>query len=114
MAQPNQESIEESSQDSSSPNQIQVFFHVINKVIDIKNEDEIVSISKWMKYMCYSNFTDQYNDLCFELNHIHAFSNYILDGQYCALKFGTMHKLNFFIMWMSTRMKDTTFELSDE
>ena len=113
MAQPNQESIQESSKDSTTPNPIQVLHHVLNNVLKVK-EHEVISISKWMKYMGYNNFTDLCVDLLFELNHVHVFSNYIVDGQYCALKFGTMNELKLFIKWMSTRMKDTTFELAAE
>ena len=90
-----------------------MFHRVLNNVLHIKKH-EVVSISKWMKYMGCNNFTDLCIDLCFELNHIYVFSNYIVDGQYCALEFGSMNKLKLFIMWMSTRMKDTTFELSAE
>ena len=64
--------------------------------------------------MGYNSITDQCVDLLLELNHIHDFSNYIVDGQYCALKSGTTLKLRLFIKWMSTGMKDITFELSDE
>ena len=46
MAQPNQESMHGSSEDSTSPNSILVFHHILIRVRDIKNEDEIVSISK--------------------------------------------------------------------
>ena len=46
MAQPNQESIQESSEDSTSPNAIKVFHHVHNNVLKIK-EDETDSLSKW-------------------------------------------------------------------
>ena len=84
MAQPNQESIQESWEDSTSPNSIQVFYHVLNNALKTKKH-EVVSISKWMKYMGYNNFTDLCVDLRFELNHIHVFSIYIVDGQYCAL-----------------------------
>ena len=93
MAQPNQESIQESSEDSTSPNSIQVFYHVLNNVLKIKKH-EVVSISKWMKYMGYNNFTDLCVDLLVELNYIHDFSSYIVDGQHSALKLGTMNKLN--------------------
>ena len=74
----------------------------------------MVSILKWMKYIGYNNFTDLCVDLPFELTQLHDFSNYIVDGQYCTLKFGTMNKHKLFINWMSTRMKYTTFELSPE
>ena len=85
MAQSDQESIQESSKGSTNPNPIQVFHHVLNNVLNIK-EHEVVSISTWMNYMNYNNFTDLCVDLPFELNHVHVISKYIVDGQYCALK----------------------------
>ena len=97
MVQPNQESIQESNEDSTSPNQIQVFHHVLNNVLHIQNRHEVVSISKWMIYMGYKNITDLCVDLLFELSHIYDFSNYRVDGQYCAMKFCTMHKLKLFL-----------------
>ena len=33
----------------------------------------------------------------FELNHVHDFSDYRVDGQNCLLKFGTMNKLRWFV-----------------
>ena len=93
---------------------MEVYHYVLSKVMDIKNEDEIESFSKWMIYRGYENFTDLYVDFHHELDHIHDFSDYRVDGLECALKFGTMNKLRLFISWMSTRMKDTTFELCNE
>ena len=63
-----------------------------------------------MAYKGYDNFTDRCVDFHPELNHIHDFTDYRVDGQKCALKTGTMNKLMLFISWMSTRMKDTTVE----
>ena len=62
--------------------------------------------------MGHNNFTDLCVDVLFELDHVQFFSNYVVDGQYCALKFGTMSKLKLFIRWMSTRTKDIKFVLS--
>ena len=42
MAQPNQESSQESNEDSISPNSMQVFHHVLNNVLKI-DEDEVAS-----------------------------------------------------------------------
>ena len=50
----------------------------------------------------------------FELKHIHDYSDYIVNGQHCALKFATMNKIKLFINWMSTRKKENTFQLSSE
>ena len=114
MAQPNHESIQGFSEDSTSPNSTQVFHHVLRNVMDIKNEDEIVSISKWMKYVGYENFPYLCVDFHHELYHIHDSRGYRVDGQNYVLKFGTMNKLKLLIKWISTRMKDSTFELSAE
>ena len=92
---------------------MQVFHHVLKTVLNV-DEDEVVSFSKWMEYRGYNNFTDLCGDFQFKLNHIYDFSDYRVDGQECALKFGTMNKLRWFISWMSTRMKETTFELYAE
>ena len=58
MAHSNYESIQESKEGSTSPKSIEVFQHVLNKVMDIQNEDEIQSFSKWMTYRGNENFTD--------------------------------------------------------
>ena len=109
MAKPNQDSIQESREESTSPNPIQVFYHVLSNVLKIKKH-EVVSISKWIKYMGYNNFTDLCVDLLFELNQVHVFSKYIVDGQCCALTFGIMNKLKLLTRLMSTSMKDIAFE----
>ena len=57
MAKPDHESFQESNEDSVSPNSMQVFCLVLNNVLKI-DEDEAVSISKWMDYRGYTNFTD--------------------------------------------------------
>ena len=49
---------------------IQVYHHVINKVMDI-NGDEIDSFAKWMTYRRHDNFTDLCVDFYYELDHIH-------------------------------------------
>ena len=67
-----------------------------------------------MEYRGYDNFTDLCGDFLFELNHTLYFSDYRVDGQNCALKFGIMNKLKLFISWMSTRMREATSELYAE
>ena len=111
MAQSDNKSIQESKEDSTIPNSMEVYHHVLNKLMDIKNEDEIESFSKWMIYRGYENFTDLCVDFHHELDHIHDLSDYRVDGLKFVLKSGTINKLRLFISWMSTRMKDTTFEL---
>ena len=111
MALSDYKSIQESKEASSSPKSMEVYHHVLNKVMDIKNEDEIGSFSKWMSYRGDENFIDLCVDFYCELDHIHDFNDYRGDGMKCALRFGTMNKLMLFTSWMSTRMKDTIFEL---
>ena len=77
-------------------------------------EDEIASLPKWMQYRGYENFIDLCVDFHLELNNIHDFSDYRVDGLKCPMKFGTMNKLRLFISLRSTRMKDTTVELYAE
>ena len=92
----------------------EVYHHVLKKVMDIKNEDVIGSFSKWMRYRGYENITDLCVDFHQELDNIHDFSYYGVDGMKCDWKFGTIYKLRLFISWMSTMMKDATFELCAE
>ena len=37
-----------------------------------------------------------------------------MNGQNCALTFGTMNKMKLFISWISTRKKEATFQLSSQ
>ena len=67
-----------------------------------------------MTYRGYENFTDLCVDFHQDMDNIHDFRDYRVDGMKCALKFGTMNKLRLFISWMSTRMKSTKFELHAE
>ena len=59
--------------------------------------DESVSFSEWMDDMAYDHINDLCDDLQFELKHIHDLSDYIVDGQCCALKFATMNKMKLVI-----------------
>ena len=113
MTQSNYESIQESNEDSTSPKSMQVYNHILNKDLDI-NDDEIASFSKQMESRGDDNYTDLCGDFHNELDHIHDFSDYSVDGLNCSLKFGTMNKLRLLISWMSTRMKEITFELYAE
>ena len=106
MAQPNQVSIQESSEDSTSPNSIQVFHHVLNNVLKII-EDEVASLQNWMKYLGYNNFLDLCYDFQRELKDFHSCSGYTVQGQQCTLNFGIMNKLRIFISWVETKMKTT-------
>ena len=67
-----------------------------------------------MTYRGYKNFAGLYVDFHHELDHIQDFSDCRVDGLKCVLKFGTMSKLKLLISCMSTRMKDTTFDIYAE
>ena len=108
-----QESIQESSEDSPSSNSIQVIHHVFNNVLEIIAVDR-VSVPKWMEYMCFHNINELCDYLLFELEYIHYYSHYIVNGQHCELRVCTMGKIRLFISWMSTTTKENTFQLSSQ
>ena len=51
---------------------MEIYQHVLKKVMEIHNEDEIESFSKWMTYRVYENFTD----LCIDFHYILIFIIY--------------------------------------
>ena len=59
--------------------------------------------------MDYHDINERCDDLQFELKHIHDHSDYIVNGQDCALTFATMNKIKLFISWMSNRKKKPHF-----
>ena len=73
-------------------------------MVDLQNVEETLSIKHGMSYRGFETFTD----------HIHDHSEYRMDGSRFTQKFGTMNKLRLFIKSMSTRMKESTFELYAE
>ena len=105
MAQPNSESLQES-KDMNSPRSMEVLQHVLQKVLDIKDEEENQSFSKWMKCRGYDNFTDICADFCHILDRIHDYSEFRADGLRSALKFSTINKIRMFTSWMGTKMTD--------
>ena len=54
--------IPESKEDSRTSKSMEVYQHVLKPVMDIQNEDEIQSFSKWMNYVGYDNITDLCTD----------------------------------------------------
>ena len=113
MAQPDSESLQES-KGTNSPRSIKVLQCVLQKVLDIKDEEENKSFSKWMKYRGYDNYNDICVDFCHILDRIHGCSELRTDGLRSALKFRTMNKIRMFTSWMGTKMTDGFFELSAE
>ena len=108
MMQTFQESIQESSEDSPRSKSITVIHCTFNNVLKIIE----VSVPKWMEYMHYHNINELCDDLQFELEYIHDYSDYI--GQQCELEFSTMGNIRMFISWMSTRKIENTFQLSSQ
>ena len=113
MAQPDSESLQES-KDTNSPRSMEVLQHVLQKVQDIKDEEENKSFSKRMKYRRYDNFTGICADFCHILDRIHHYSEFRADGLRSALKFCTMNKIRTFMSWMGTKMTDGFLELYAE
>ena len=70
MTQPDSDSLQES-KDTNSRRSMEVLQHVLQKVLEIKGEEENKSFSKWMKYRGYDNFTDVCADFCHILDSIH-------------------------------------------
>ena len=60
------------------------------------------------------NINELCDDLQFELKHIHDYNDYIVNGQNFEVNFSTMNKMRMFISWMSSRKKETTFQLSSQ
>ena len=113
MAQPNSESHQES-KDTNSSISMEVLQHVLQRVMDIKDEEEIKSLSKWMKHRGYHKFTDICAEFCHILDSIHDYSEFRLDGLRSTLKFSTMNKIRMFRSWMSTKMTNGVFALHTE
>ena len=83
---------------------MEVFQHIINKVMNIPNEDKIQSFKPWMSYRGFEISTDMHTAFSYMLDSIHDHSEYKVDGLRFALKFGTMNKLRLLIKWMTTSM----------
>ena len=86
MAQPDSKSLQES-MDNNSPRSMEVLQHVLQKVLDINDEEENKSFSTWMKYRGYNNFDDICADFCHILDRIHDYSEFRADGMRSGLKF---------------------------
>ena len=84
MMQTYQKSNQGSSEKSPSSHSKQLLHHVLKNALRITT-DERVSFSKWMEYNDYHNIHELCDDLHFELKHIHDYSDYIVNGQHCAL-----------------------------
>ena len=85
MAHPDSESLQES-KGTNNPRSMEVLQHVLQKVLDIKDEEENESFSKRMKYSGYDNFTDICADFCHILDRIHDYSEFKADGLRSAFK----------------------------
>ena len=94
MDQPNSESLQES-KGTNSPRSMEVLQHVLQQVLEIRDEEENKAFSKWMQYRKYDNFTDISADLCHILDSIHHYSKFRADGLRSALKL-YMNKIRMF------------------
>ena len=112
MMQTYHQSIQESSEESHCLYP-QVIHHVLQNVMGLF-VDEIVSFSKWMEYNDYLNIHELSEGVPCRLKDLHEYHEYIVDGQHFALKPFTMQKIKLFISWMSTRKKETTFQISSQ
>ena len=69
MAHTDQKSLQKSKKDSTTPTSMEVYQHVLKTEMDIQNENEIQSFSKWMNYRGYDTFTDLCGDSYHILDH---------------------------------------------
>ena len=113
MAHSKYESLQES-KDTNSPRSMEVLPHVLQKVLDIKDEGENQSFAKWMKYRGYDTLTDICANFYHILDRIHDYSEFRADGLTSALKLSTMNKIRMFTSWIGTKMTDGIFELYAE
>ena len=113
MMQPYQQSSQESSEKSPSSHSKQLLHHVLKIVLRITT-DERVPFSKWMEYNGYPNIHELCEGLPYRLKDLHEYSDYIMNGQYNALKSSTMNTVKLFISWMLTRTKGNIFQLSSQ
>ena len=80
MAHTDHKSIQESKESSTSPRSMEVLHHIIYKVMDIQDEEEIQSFKQCMKYRDFEAFTEMCNAFSYMLDNIHDHSEYKLDG----------------------------------
>ena len=62
--------------------------------------------------MHYHNINEIHDDLQFESKYIHEYSDFIVNGRNCQIRFSTMNIMRMFISWMSTGKNETPFQLS--
>ena len=108
MMQPYQQSIQESNEDSPSSNPIQVLYHALKNVLRITTDGR-VSFSKRMQYRDFHNTQDICEGLPVRLEELLCFSDYIVNGQHCALKSSTLDTILFFIFGWETEQMATKF-----
>ena len=108
MAHTDHKLLQECKENLTTSKSMEVYQHVLKTVMDIQNEDEIESFSKWMNYRDYDNFTDLCADFYGILDHINDYRDYRVDGHKCSLKFHIMSIITMFISWIATMMTDYT------
>ena len=113
MMQTYHQSSQGSSEKSPTSYSKQLLHHVLKNILNI-NQDKRDSFSKWMEYHYFHNTHELCHDCQSELKQIHDYSDYIVNGQHCALKFSTMNKLKLLISLMPTIAKENAFQLSSQ
>ena len=108
-----QQSSQGSSEKSPNSHSKQLLHHVLKNILKI-DQDERVSFSKRMEYHWFYHIHELCHDLQFKLDHIHDYSDYILKGQHCALKFSTMNNLKLLISLMPIMNTENVFQLSSQ
>ena len=97
MMQTYHQSIQEFSEDP-----FQVLHHVLKNVLRITT-DERCFFSKWMQYNGYYNIQEVCGGLPCRLKDLLKYSDYIVNGQHCALNSSTLNTILLFISWIATR-----------
>ena len=90
MMQPHEQSSQGSSEKSPSSLSKQLLHHVLKNILKITT-NERVSFSKWMEHQHYHNLHELCENLPFGLDFIHDYSDYIVNGQHCALESSTLN-----------------------
>ena len=76
MAHTDHESIQESKGSSTSPRSMEGLQHIINKVMNIQDEEEMQSFKQWMYYRGVETLTGMCNVFFYMLDKIHDHSEY--------------------------------------
>ena len=113
MMQTYQQSIQESNEDSPSSNPIQVLHHVLKNILRITT-DERVSFSKWVEHVGYQYMHEPCDIFPLFMEYLYGCSDYIVDGQHCALEPSTHRKMSLFMIWLVNRTEGKISQISSQ